>query len=137
MERFVTERDKVVPAVAAVRAAHPAARVAVRGAEKSEQHVTRLAEPASNAWTVPVFQRVMLVNSAWTVLVKSCLVQSLLVRIHNNRPERMNAGVSSAVKINVRTFHAELVKSPIMKPVPVMLIRLVLVKKEAEKRFTT
>ena len=71
------------------------------------------------------------------VLVKSGLVQSLLVRIHSNQPEQMNAGVSSDVKINVRTFHAELVKSPIMKPVSVMLIRLVPVKKGAERRFTT
>ena len=114
----VTAVLRVVPAVAAVRAAHPAA----LGAEKSEQHVTRLAEP---------------VNNVWMVLVKSGLVQSLLVRTHNNRPEQMNAGVSSDVKINVRTFHAGIVKSPIMKPVHVMLIRLVPVKKEAEKRFTT
>ena len=129
----VTEVLRVVPAVAAVPVAHPA----VRGAEKSEQHVIRLAGLANNVWTVPVFQRVMLVNNVWTVLVKSCLVQSLLVRTHNNRQEQMNAGVSSAVKINVRTFHAELVKSPIMKPVSVMLIRLVPVKKGAERRFTT
>ena len=126
----MTARDtvvhRVVPAVAAVLAGHPTARVVVRGAalgaEKSEQHVTRLAEP---------------VNNVWMVLVKSGLVQSLLVRIHNNQPEQMNAGVSSDVKINVRTFHAELVKSPIMKPVSVMLIRLVPVKKGAERRFTT
>ena len=122
MTARVTVVHRVVPAVAAVRAAHPAARAAALGAEKSEQHVTRLAEP---------------VNNVWMVLVKSGLVQSLLVRTHNNRPERMNAGVSSAVKINVRTFHAELVNSPIMKPVPVMLIRLVPVKKGAERRFTT
>ena len=107
---------RVVPAV---RAGHPAAREVVPAAGKSEQHVTRLAEP---------------VNNVWTVLVKSGLVQSLLVRIHNNRPERMNAGVSSDVKINVRTFHAELVKSPIMKPVHVILIRLVPVKREAERQ---
>ena len=108
----------MVPAVATVPVAHPVA----LGAEKSEQHVTRLAEP---------------VNNVWTVLVKSDLVQSLLVRTHNNRQEQMNAGVSSDVKINVLTFHAELVKSSIMKPVSVMLIRLVPVKKGAEKRFTT
>ena len=108
----------MVPAVV-VPAGHPAARAAVRAAEKSEQHVIRLAG---------------LANNVWTVLVKSGLVQSLLVRTHNNRPERMNAGVSSGVKINVRTFHAELVKSPIMKPVHVMLIRLVPVKKEAERQ---
>ena len=110
--------EAVVPAVVAVRVGHPvapeAARVVVR-----EKNVIRLAE---------------LVNNVWTVLVKSGLVQSLLVRIHNNRPEQMNAGVSSDVKINVRTFHAELVKSPIMKPVHVMLIRLVPVKKEAERQ---
>ena len=130
----VTAVLRVVPAVAAVRAAHPAARAAVPAAEKSEQHVIRLAGLANNVWTVPVFQRVMLVNNVWTVLVKSCLVQSLLVRTHNNRQEQMNAGVSSDVKINVRTFHAELVKSSIMKPAPAMLIRLVPVKRGAEKQ---
>ena len=103
-------------------AAHPAARAAVPAAEKSEQHVTRLAEP---------------VNNVWMVLVKSGLVQSLLVRTHNNRQEQMNADVSPGAKINVLTLYAELVKSSLMKPVPVMLIRLAPVKKEAEKRFTT
>ena len=121
----MTARDTVVLRVvqaAVVPVGHPAARVVVPAVGKSEQHVTRLAEP---------------VNNVWTVLVKPGLVQSLLVRTHNNRPERMNAGVSSGVKINVRTLHAELVKSSIMKLVPVMLIRLVPVKREAEKRFTT
>ena len=105
--------------VAVVPVRHPAVPVAARVVVR-EKNVTRLAE---------------LVNNVWTVLVKSGLVQSLLVRTHNNRPERMNAGVSSDVKINVLTFHAELVKSSIMKLVPVMLIGLVPVKKEAEKRF--
>ena len=62
----VTVVLRVVPAVV-VPVGHPAAlgvdRAAVRGAEKSEQHVIRLAGLANNVWTVPVFQRVMLVNN--------------------------------------------------------------------------
>ena len=85
----MTARDTVVLRVvqaAAVRATHPAAPVVARVVVR-EKNVPRFAEP---------------VNNVWTVLVKSGLVQSLLVRIHNNRPEQMNAGVSSDVKIYYR-----------------------------------
>ena len=120
-------------------AAHPAAVAAVREQTPTRiirMPVTRLADLANNASTASVSQHAILVKNVSTALASFNLVP-LLVRTHNNQPEQMSADVSPGAKINVLTLYAELVKSSIMKPVPVMLIRLAPVKKEAEKRFTT